>query len=136
MPHKDPEAKKAYFRKYNQERKPWVTYERNKVKQHDYNNNYYQQNKERIKKQQNINKWKKWNIPEPKMTWSKYYDDIYKCATSCEWCGKGGRMNLEHNHSSKEIRGIVCGRCNKKEEIKDKNFRRVMLSIVSCVGGV
>lgn len=37
---------------------------------------------------------------------------LYEAVTECEVCGNGGDMVIDHNHTTGEIRGVICRGCN------------------------
>lgn len=37
---------------------------------------------------------------------------LYEAVTECEVCGQGGRLVIDHNHTTGEIRGVLCATCN------------------------
>ena len=62
------------------------------------------------------------------------YDTRYLHATHCEWCNTKFRNSrdrqLEHNHFSGAVRGVVCHHCNMKEMLKDANFKKVLAELI------
>jgi hypothetical protein len=40
------------------------------------------------------------------------YEDYAKLPRTCEICGKGGRMHLDHDHDTGKFRGVLCQGCN------------------------
>ena len=128
-----PEERKEYDRLY---------YIKNKEKKNEQNRNNHHKNKEnrnehsrlysktdKGQKSSRIRRWKyKGVICED---FDKMYD-IYNDTKNCSWCNKEfGKKNIEHNHSSGQIRGIVCHTCNQKIACKDKNYQKVMSNLVS-----
>lgn len=135
MPYKDPEkAKEARQRWYlkNKDKhaencKRWE--EENKAHRQEQHKNWYDNNKERRlnkakewdntdkgKKYRRIKNWKKQGIIHD--DFDTIYD-IYINTDKCDVCnveltngtGKNCR-NLDHNHETGEIRGIICKKCN------------------------
>ena len=103
MPHKDPEKRKAYLKKYNEGRK-------DKIKN-------YQDNNHNVVI---VSNWKSYGI---KLRDDEDWDSVYiqwfiqeKCDDcECELTfGSYGRSRkcLDHDHETGFIRGIVCTGCN------------------------
>ena len=114
MPLKDPEKRKEYMRSF---------YLKNKEKAKEQSRLYRQT--EKGKKSMTISDWKRIGVIY------EDYDEMYDTyinTYNCEWCCKDitKRRELEHNHYSGEVRGIVCPSCNSKISYKDKKFQKVM----------
>ena len=118
MPLKDPKKRKEYDR---------LRYMKNKEKinenKKEYNRLYYKT--ENGRKRKTINQWKSSGVIC--QDFDKMYE-IWFNTNNCDWCHKdvSKKRNLEHNHNSGEIRGIVCNSCNMKMMYKDKNYQKVM----------
>ena len=83
------------------------------------------------KKAKRKDAWKRNNIKIDcfETLWEHYIN-----TTNCEWCNKlfiGINKCLEHNHSSGEIRGIVCKSCNYNQFKRDDKFKRVLIQLKS-----
>jgi len=136
MPFKDPVKKKEYMRLYNLK-----LYKNNKDKIKEnirlYNLKNKEKNKERSKKNsqtENGKKSRKISDWIYKGVICKDFDkmyDRYINTNNCEWCNKDitKRRYIEHNHSSREVRGIVCQSCNVKIMWKDRRYQKCMLDI-------
>jgi hypothetical protein len=68
------------------------------------------------KTNENNRKTKAWN----KYNWKKYgIEDleeafrIYNTEKSCNICGSSDKLHLDHCHSSKKVRGMLCHKCNR-----------------------
>ena len=129
-----PEERKEYYRVYRiKNKEKMIEYERlyrikNKGNNKEYHKEYRQT--EKCKKSMRIGQWKnKGIICED---FDKLYD-TYINTNNCEWCHKdvSKKRDLEHNHYSGEVRGIVCRKCNQKMRYKDKRYKEVMISIKS-----
>ena len=147
MPFKDLEKKKEYHKFYNlknKERKKEtdrLRYINNKEKIKEnmrlYNLKNKENNKERSKKYsqtENGKKSRKISNWIYKGIICKDFDkmyDRYINTNNCNWCNKdiSKKRYLEHNHSSREVRGIVCQSCNMKIRYKDNNYQKCMLDI-------
>ena len=126
---KNKEKSKEYNRLYNLKNKEEIK-ERNRLytlkhkeKCKEYQKEYRQT--EKFKKSNTISVWKRNGIICE--DYDKMYD-TYINTKNCEWCDKDIRkkQELEHNHSSREVRGIVCKGCNMKIMYKDRKFQKVM----------
>lgn len=40
------------------------------------------------------------------------YEEYAKLPRTCEICGKGGRIHLDHDHETGKFRGVLCQGCN------------------------
>ena len=147
MPLKDPEKKKEYMRLYNLKHKEdkketdRLRYINNKEKMKERMRSYDLENKEKKneyyreysktengKKTIRINSWKYNGIICE--DFNKLYD-TYNNTNNCDFCNKDitKKRYIEHNHSSGEIRGIVCNGCNQQIRYKDNNYQKCMLDI-------
>ena len=41
------------------------------------------------------------------------YDRMMAAADGCEICGNGDKLVVDHNHATGEVRGPLCGNCNR-----------------------
>lgn len=103
-------------------------YQRPEVKKRrrEYLSGWRKKNIERIKKSEKLYKL---SHPEGHKanslkyaygaTLEEYYKLMHRAKNKCEVCGKrSGRLrqqklNLDHNHATKKLRGILCGSCNR-----------------------
>ena len=98
-----------------------------------YNKRYREKNAEKVKemkkqysqtengrKSNMLRSWKHRGvyIKNKEELWKKYCEQ-----TECDFCNKLlNKKYMEHNHFSKEIRGIVCAKCNQQQRRKDATF--------------
>ena len=148
------ERREANSELYKQRRKE--EYEKNKEKYKERNKKYREENKEKLnqynkeyrktyddtlskKKYHESDKGKKaimkskWKTRKVSIEdFDKFYDKYINC-NNCEWCKKDitSSKQMEHNHLSGEIRGIVCRGCNNRMRKKDNNFKKVMEELLS-----
>jgi len=128
MPFKDTETTRAHYlknkEKINEKRR--LNYKKNKEKVNERQREYSQ-----TEKGQKINRIGGW---QQRGIICEDFDKMYKMwfnKNNCDWCNKEfGKKNLEHNHYSGEIRGIVCNSCNMKISYKDRNYQKCMLDLV------
>ena len=134
MPTKD---RNEYMREYylkNKERDKEKLKERRRLYSIKNREHFNQQRRdhyktEKGKKSNRINGWKQVGVICE--DFDKMYD-TYNDTKNCSWCNKEfGKKNIEHNHSSGEIRGVVCHTCNQKIACKDRNYQKCMLDLVS-----
>jgi len=125
MPFKDPEKRKEYMRlytlKHKEDRREYMrSYD---LKNKDKNKEYSQT--EKCKKTRRICQWKRNGVICEDFN---ILNNTYINTKNCDWCNKdiSKKRDLEHNHNSGEIRGIVCCSCNQKISFKDKNYQSVM----------
>ena len=124
MPWKDPKSREAV-----QYQKDW--WEQNKHKKNKdqirLNNQKYSKTEKGIKATR-IKGWRHKDIVCD--DWNDFYDNRWMKTTRCESCNlefgdeRNNRKNLDHQHSSKHIRHIVCHPCNSiRQKIDNKQFR-------------
>ena len=129
MPYKDPEKRKEYQKKYNQQLKinnpdKVEQYKQNGLEnKREYMRNYIKT--EEGKKYKRIRTWKNSGIIHD--DFDTVYD-IYINTNVCDFCKveltEGRGMNcrcLDHNHETGEIRGILCKNCNLKDVLAKLN---------------
>ena len=160
MPLKDPEKRKEYDRlryiKNKEQKKEYMRlqYIKNKEKRKENKRLHYIKNKEKIDikskewAQNNKEKMKEYRQTEKVKTLNRInrwirigvicedFDKLhnkYVNTNNCEWCNKdiSKKRYLEHNHSSREVRGIVCNGCNTKIRYKDERYQKCMLDLIS-----
>ena len=105
----------------DENRKKWKQKNKTKIKlqQAKYNEKYYIENKEAVLLRQkqyhknNIKKIKEYNY---KKAYPNGDYQTYLNSKSCEICSKlfdtKSKKNQDHNHTTNEIRGVICYRCN------------------------
>jgi hypothetical protein len=129
MPWKDPKSKEAieYQQRWWQENKHKKNREQIRI-----NNRKYSQT-EKGKKRNLIKNWRQKSIVCD--DWDYFYDNIWMKATNCESCGlqfgneRCNRKNLDHHHSSRHIRNIVCHDCNSYRSKYDRMMLSILLEI-------
>ena len=141
MPHKNPDDRKAWQKKYREKNKEETAVydkkyrEKNKERIANEKKKYYQEHKERIAIQQKI--WREENPEkvherETKYNWKRkglICEDVdslychYMNAKNCDECGiefgkigdgSGTFKCMDHNHKTGLFRNFLCNRCNLK----------------------
>lgn len=89
-----------------------VYYRKNKERELMKRKIYAQQNKVKISKRNRLNHLKKYGITEDE--YNQLYQKQNEC---CAICGKHQsklkrKLNIDHDHSTGEIRGLLCPKCN------------------------
>tara|TARA_B100000767_G_scaffold5337_1_gene5094 strand:- start:140 stop:499 length:360 start_codon:yes stop_codon:yes gene_type:complete len=118
MPYKDPEKRKEYHKEWREKNKEQLKEYRENNKEYKKE---YRQTEQGIKSHR-ISLWKHCGI-------SLDYDfdiiyNIYINTDVCDYCkveleGRGNNKKcLDHNHSTGEIRGILCNICNVRDVLK------------------
>jgi len=79
-----------------------------------------------MNKTDRIRNWKSQGMRSD--NWDIIHERYIKTNT-CDDCGKiieGSKKNLEHNHKTGEIRGIVCTKCNVITGVVEKNLNELL----------
>tara|TARA_R110001606_G_scaffold291359_2_gene439255 strand:- start:1070 stop:1540 length:471 start_codon:yes stop_codon:yes gene_type:complete len=133
MPYTDPEARRAYGRRWraaNRERElaaARARYAANREARRARQLVYYAANRERDQRSARLRDWERHNVnPWPYASREELHDLRYAVATHCEYCGPRwgsfatleltSRINprrMEHDHRPPFLfRAISCNRCN------------------------
>jgi len=130
MPRKDPNCKEAieYQRKWWDENK----HKKNK-EQIRINNRKYLKSPKGVK----ASKIRSWRLGHNIVCddWNDFYNNRWLTTSHCESCNlefgneRKNRKNLDHQHSSKHIRHIVCHPCNAFRAKHDKDHKDVLLEL-------
>lgn len=132
--------RKAYMKKYN------ASYRKKHTEKfRKYNLDYKQKNSEEIKKKRSVYRSKKtYKIAQQtreiklktryKITKAEY--DLL-CASQdfcCSICGRQvlwpERLNVDHDHKTKEIRGLLCGNCNRALGLLHDDIKSLKRAII------
>ena len=107
MPHKDPQKRRDYLRKYR------LTHPRPTAEQQrQYNATYRAKAGPRAKQSKHFRLKRRYGI-----TLERFNDLIKEQNGRCALCGNslndaGKRTHVDHCHETKIIRGVVCSKCN------------------------
>lgn len=117
---RNPHMKAVYSKRYRDKHKKVI-----KAKK----KSYQQTEAGRKSNQMRVWKFRGVHIENRDELWKKYTTQ-----SSCEFCETTlTKKYLEHNHFSKEIRGIVCCKCNQSQRRKDANFSACLKQLLaSC----
>jgi Recombination endonuclease VII len=103
MPYKDPEAKRAYRKKY---------YENNIENALEYNKEWQQNNKEKVRKYSRKSKTG-WDAETFEKVWNEQKGRCAVCKAEMLKLGhKSNSVSADHNHKTGQIRGLLCSICN------------------------
>lgn len=47
------------------------------------------------------------------MTWQKYHDMLSNQNGQCKICGNYAPLQIDHDHKTEKVRGLICGPCNR-----------------------
>ena len=118
MPHRDPEARKAYLAE---------NYRKNRDARRKQQRQYYQQNREAILERTSENR-------DPQKRSEQWYMSQYGLSKAeaealksrgCEICGDDRNMAVDHDHSTGAVRGPLCQRCNQAIGLLDDDSYRL-----------
>tara|TARA_R110001606_G_C14955894_1_gene601258 strand:- start:155 stop:529 length:375 start_codon:yes stop_codon:yes gene_type:complete len=124
MPLKDPEKRKAYDKEWRKNNIAYMKeYQQNNKEHLNGYNKEYRQTEQGIKSRR-INNWK-----QRGMSLDYDYDiiyDIYINCNVCDFCNVelvegmygSNKKCLDHNHTTGEIRGILCNNCNGQDVLE------------------
>lgn len=88
---------------------------KDKEKQKQYRQEWRNKNKEKIRKAQKKHQ-KKYKLKHKYNLTLEDYDQMFEAQNGvCAICGgvnKGRRLDVDHNHLTEEIRGLLCNKCN------------------------
>ena len=131
----DSEAKREYMRKYRQDHKDerteymrrWRAENPERVQQHDHD--YYLRNREMIDK-----RTREWQVNHPEIvaayarkyrygiTPEDYQNLLDECGGVCSICGATGKLHVDHNEATGEVRALLCPNCNKMIGLAKENI--------------
>lgn len=122
-------------------------YHNNKEKHNEYMKSYRKTNKEKINK--NNREWRKNNKDKSRegklkhlygITLADYDNMLASQGGVCAIChsdspGAGGRFQVDHNHATGAVRGVLCNKCNTGIAIFDDNVDVLKSAIKYIRGG-
>jgi len=121
MPYKDRTVQLKYFKQYNKTR-------RSVVEQRAVNKeSYYKHRQSRLAKCRIHHLKSNYNLTE-----AQYIEMYSRQDGRCAICGKKKKLVVDHNHANKEIRGLLCYRCNAGlGYIEDRNFTECAMAYLA-----
>lgn len=124
MPHKDPEARRKYFREYhikNKAKKNATSkshYHHNKDVYKERFRDYYQENglgsvrSARLNRRSEIQEYDRQRNRKKLIEKYGLSEAEVPKILECEVCGSGLRVAFDHDHNTGNFRGFLCYRCN------------------------
>lgn len=131
------QSESGYFKKYYQEHKEMYS---QRVKD-GYHKKYREENKDSIKKynkERNITDKEEYRNYHLKRTYNitlEEYNTLFiKQNGCCAICGKHqnelkNKLSVDHNHTTKKVRGLLCHKCNVALGYADENIH-ILLNMV------
>lgn len=112
-------CKPCYMRKYYQDNKERISkcerkyHKRNKDKVREYHQEYYKDNRVKF-----LDRSRKRRLDKYGITLTEYDELLEEQGDHCIFCGKtpaenGSRLCVDHDHETGEVRGLLCGNCNR-----------------------
>ncbi len=128
MPHKDPEKRKEYHKKYREKNKGKLKEHKKEYAQSERGKKVQQKSTQKYnqtpagKKSTTLAHWKNSGLIDDNM--DEIYDKKYLPATHCEVCRKEFENSydrcMDHDHETGLFRQILCRRCNVFDRWKNK----------------
>tara|TARA_R110001583_G_scaffold252_1_gene2359 strand:+ start:1253 stop:1630 length:378 start_codon:yes stop_codon:yes gene_type:complete len=116
--HKNPEFYKEQKKKWNSENKLSIAFYN-----YHYRNGIYSPlaYKQKYNKSVLVANWRNRKMDTIGYTWEEIYN-IYINTKECFYCGvdfTDRKKNLDHDHKTNKIRGILCSSCNRQDVLKN-----------------
>jgi hypothetical protein len=116
--HQNPEFYKQTKREWNKQNKKYICAYNLYYKHLKYTAKEY---KQKFQKSISINSWSGRGMDTCGYTWDEIYD-IYVNTKECFYCGvdlTNRKKNLDHDHTTNRIRGVLCSSCNRLDVLAD-----------------
>tara|TARA_R110002074_G_scaffold368633_1_gene543167 strand:- start:521 stop:898 length:378 start_codon:yes stop_codon:yes gene_type:complete len=116
--HKNPEYYKKLKREWNKNNKLHISAYNIYYKTGKYTPEQY---KQKFHKGISLNSWIGRNMHPCGYTWDEIYN-IYINTKECFYCGvdfTNRKKNLDHDHKTGKIRGVLCSSCNRTDVLAD-----------------
>lgn len=70
-----------------------------------------------------------------KQKYSLDHDPIAFGVSCCQMCGSGDKLNIDHNHETGEVRGVLCHSCNITVGYVEKVLKLGLDKFINYIGG-
>ena len=116
--HKNPEYYKKLKKEWNRNNRVYISSYNAYYRTGKYTPEEY---KQKFQKNISLNSWMSRGMTTCGYTWDEIYD-IYINTKECFYCGvdfTNRKKNLDHDHKTNKIRGVLCSSCNRLDVLAD-----------------